>query len=217
MKRRALIALLLAVPAVSAQQRLLTIRETTGDTVRPASTVITATSGGWDLSSKYGTYDVVYILDRNYHTVSWTVRSAADGVDIKAVKNGETVRITGTMKGKPVDRAVDYPKHPWMQDFNLPVGAWVITNPPAPMKFSTINLMNYGWITMSAENKGRETVTVDGKTVDTYHVRLSLTGVLSWMWHGDYWFRSTDGRFIRYEGNMMPGSPKTVYELVGEE
>jgi hypothetical protein len=44
-----------------------------------------------------------------------------------------------------------------------------------------------------------------------------LSGLLAVFWHGDYWYRKADGRFLRYRGKNRPGGPEALSELVGEK
>lgn len=68
-----------------------------------------------------------------------------------------------------------------------------------------------------ASRIGEETITLDGCEVKTVHVRIRMDGFFSTLWHGDYWFRTKDWLFVRYQGrNGPPGTPETVIELAQE-
>jgi hypothetical protein len=69
----------------------------------------------------------------------------------------------------------------------------------------------------SVTRKADEPIDLAGKTVAAVHLRISLSGLLSVFWHGDYWYRRGDGRFLRYRGKNRPGGEVAVSELVGEE
>ena len=56
-----------------------------------------------------------------------------------------------------------------------------------------------------------------GKEIAAVHLRISLSGLLSIFWHGDYWYRKGDGRFLRYRGKNRSGGPVAVSELVEEK
>lgn len=58
---------------------------------------------------------------------------------------------------------------------------------------------------------------MDGRTEEAMRVRVSPWGLLSLFWSSLYWFRPSDGAFLRYEAvRGLPGTPKTVVELIEE-
>jgi hypothetical protein len=65
--------------------------------------------------------------------------------------------------------------------------------------------------------QGDETIGLGGKEVVAVRLRVSLSGLLSVFWHGDYWFRRGDGRFLRYRGKNHAGGPVAVSELAEEK
>ena len=68
-----------------------------------------------------------------------------------------------------------------------------------------------------ATREGAQTITIDATAISCIHVKLSLAGAMALVWRGDYWFRATDGRLIKFEGANRPGAAKTVYEMVSEK
>ena len=66
-------------------------------------------------------------------------------------------------------------------------------------------------------NFGRKYISFQGETINCLQLRISLAGARSVLWKGDYWFRTTDGRYLRYRGNSGPFTAITVKELISEE
>jgi hypothetical protein len=61
----------------------------------------------------------------------------------------------------------------------------------------------------------RETVEVNTRPVDAVRVRVALNGIPPFFWSTLYWYRMTDGAFVRFEGPRGGfGSPRTVMELL---
>ena len=70
---------------------------------------------------------------------------------------------------------------------------------------------------MQAREEKEEGIPVDGRALEAMRVKVSPWGLLSLFWSSLYWYRSSDGTFVRFEGvRGLPGTPKTVVELIGE-
>ena len=70
-------------------------------------------------------------------------------------------------------------------------------------------------IRMQATKVGTDTVLLDGVPTEAVKVRLAPDGLLAAFWHGHYWYRKTDGLFLKFEGRRgLPGSPMTVVHLL---
>ena len=50
---------------------------------------------------------------------------------------------------------------------------------------------------MKTENKGVETITVSGKKVETIRVKWGLTGLRSKFYGQTFWFRKSDGVYLK--------------------
>ena len=65
---------------------------------------------------------------------------------------------------------------------------------------------------MKAENKGVETITVSGKKVEAIRVKWGLTGLRSKFYGQTFWFRQSDGVYLKSKVEHSEFS-----ELVSEE
>jgi hypothetical protein len=68
---------------------------------------------------------------------------------------------------------------------------------------------------LKARREGRQVVNVAGQPVEAERVKVTLTGIASFIWSSVYWYRPADGTFLRSESvRGFIGTPKTVIELV---
>lgn len=73
-------------------------------------------------------------------------------------------------------------------------------------------------IRMVMKKEKKETIIINGKNIDTIHVRVTFPDFRSLFWHGDYWYRLSDGVMVRAdEVRGAPGTPKTITILESEE
>jgi hypothetical protein len=69
---------------------------------------------------------------------------------------------------------------------------------------------------MNAVKLGDEPVLINGNKHTCLHVRVALAGIFAKLWHADYWFRKSDGRFLKGVWVEKMGAPPSVTELVEE-
>ena len=73
-------------------------------------------------------------------------------------------------------------------------------------------------VKLKAIREGEEAILVNGKAMDTVRVRFTMPDFRSIFWSSTYWFRTTDGLFVKSdETRGGPGSPKVKVELLSEE
>ena len=66
------------------------------------------------------------------------------------------------------------------------------------------------------KKKRIDTISINGKEVEAVYITVSLTGLLSIFWTGKYWYRKSDGVFLRYKGKSGPGTGVSIMELTSE-
>jgi len=73
----------------------------------------------------------------------------------------------------------------------------------------------YDVIKLRAMKKDIEKIEVNGSTFVTQRIEITLCNFWGNFWNANYWFRKSDGLFLKYEGaNGPPGTAKTVIEFV---
>lgn len=156
---------------------------------------VTPTADGFEVSSVGETSAEKARWVAGSGLVSWDQHDPGAGNELRAVRTGNVIHVTGTLKGKPVSRDVRFDAAPWYQIFGpgiadlLPAGAlarefWVIDpSDLAPHK-------------MLVRRAGPETVTVDGRSVEAVRVHFSPAGVLAGLWGADFWYRVSDGAWV---------------------
>ena len=69
---------------------------------------------------------------------------------------------------------------------------------------------------ITAVKKKRMILNLNGANEEAVEVELRLGGLLSVFWKSNYWFRRTDGVFLRFEGpSGPPGAPDVIVEYQG--
>lgn len=199
-------------------------REKEGNRVTTHNFTIDATAAGFsiDLRSETpeGPVSQKYRLDKNLGTLWWEYDSPHDKTKVNAVRENNRITMKGTDKGNPIDKTFKISQLPWNQTFNIGLEGFPKSD-KKKMYFWAIGIGGPGNMKITkfkVKRKGVENVYLEkmNKKVEAVHVTISLSGLLSMFWTGHYWYRKSDGKFLRYSGKNKPGGPIAFMELINE-
>lgn len=167
--------------------------------------------------SETGEAHEVVVDGRTLESLEWSHRNSADNIDYTARLSGRTIRVTGTNQGRRVNESFRLEdSDPWIQSIERSLQPFVLSARDR-MEFWTVQPGDITLRKLQAARRGRSSIDVDGEQVEAWEIRISLPGIGSMFWSATYWYRVTDGQFVRYEGvRGWPGTPRTVVELVAE-
>jgi hypothetical protein len=156
-------------------------------------------------------------MDASRATVHYDFASPARKTAYSVNREGNDITIQGTLRGQPVSRRIPIDTHPWYQSMEWSLQPLVVSGSSQPLVFWVVQPFEGQAYLMQAREEKAEAITVDGRTVEARRVRVSPRGILSVVWSSLYWFRPSDGAFLRYEAvRGLPGTPKTIVELIEE-
>lgn len=137
------------------------------------------------------------------------------GGKLTLVREGRRMLLSGTLDSQPVSREFEVDDTAWygsilfMRDFVMAGTQETVFYMTQPEDNRVIKL--------KAIREALETVSVDGADVATVRVRFTLPDFRSVFWSSTYWFRATDGLFVKsLETRGPPGAAKVSVELVDE-
>jgi len=195
--------------------------EKTGNRLTTHRFVIEESVPGYDITLRSETggqrIDQKYKLKTNLDALSWDYENPAENTKITAVKKKNKIYLKGIHKGRQINKIFKTNDLPWNQSFNIGLEKFALS-PEKFMKFRAIGTSGPGDMkvtTFSVKKKNIETITASGKKVEALHVQISLSGLLSIFWKGNYYYRKADGIFLLYKGKGR-GSSRTVMELTLE-
>jgi len=152
------------------------------------------------------------ICDPDGRTREW--RQTGPDTRLAARRAEHTIKLAGVMQGRTLDKSFTIDDAPWYQPLTFSLRTF-LQSPKTGEAFWLLLSDRLRAVKMQAEKAGEETLTIAGKPVLAWKVRVRPAGLLSMLWEGTYWYRVPDGLFVRYEGaNGLPGADKTVIEIV---
>ena len=150
------------------------------------------------------------------HTLAWHFQQGAK-TDIDVRREGNILKISGILRGEKVERTEPLDDRPWYQPLSFSLREF-LNSAESTRSFWMIRSDNLELITIRAEKLGVEEIAVSGRKMTARKVEIRKEGLLASLWHGDYWFRTGDNLFVRYQGvHGPPGTPETLVQLSGEE
>lgn len=147
---------------------------------------------------------------------AWKSGNLREGTQVSAVRSGDSLILTGTYRKKPVTKSYSLKGVVWKQMIPFDLADFAFSK-SGPLTFLCLALMGpYALKTaqMQAKRVGEETISYKGEKTGAIHIRVSPAGIFAALWHANYWFRKSDGVFIRSESTGMPGRPGAVMELI---
>jgi hypothetical protein len=159
------------------------------------------------------------VIDSTGIERAWKSSNAREGTRVSVVRSGDSLLLSGMFRKKPVTKSYALKGVAWKQMIPFDLTDFAFSN-SASLVFETVALMGpYALKTaqMQVKRIGEELIVSKGEKTAAIHVRASPTGIFAALWHANYWFRKSDGVFIRSESTGMPGRPGAVMELTGKK
>jgi hypothetical protein len=156
--------------------------------------------------------------DPQFSVLSWRWVEEAEATDVTAIRDGSTISLAGLSEGRKIARKFTVGDDPWYQVFPIGLEALAL-DPRGSVKFWAIGTT--GILAMRAGSfravvAGLEQAEWGGILVPAIRVRISLAGPISILWHGDFWHRLGDGRYLACVTNRGPGTPPVRVDLTEE-
>ena len=153
--------------------------------------------------------------DLGGQTLAWHFQQGAQ-TDIQARREGNLLKLAGILRGEKVERTELLDDRPWYQPLSFSLQGF-LNSAEDKRSFWMIRSDNLELVIIQAEKLGVEEVLVSGQKVQATKVEIRKEGLFASLWHGDYWFRTGDNLFVRYQGvHGPPGTPETLIQLSGE-
>jgi hypothetical protein len=134
-------------------------------------------------------------------------------VKVKARRQDNIIIIKGEKDGEPVEKHIEIDSSPWFQPLSYSLQDLAL-NESETIVFWMIRPDTLKVVRLQAKRADEETLVLGDQEITAIRVEITLTGILSTIWKGNYWFRKEDGLFLRYQSRHgLPGTAETVISL----
>ena len=133
-----------------------------------------------------------------------------------ARRQGLSLRLDGTVKGRAVSRTFSIDHNPWYECVERSLQPYAISGSREPRRFWMIEPYGGGAYLMAGRIERRERIEVNGTFVEAIRVIVRPAGFLSFIWSSTYWYSPVDGTFLKSWSirSILPVIPPTVVELI---
>lgn len=156
------------------------------------------------------------MIHQDHSTVRWELRDPGAGTDLVVEREGNLLVAKGKFKGKEVAKEFKVDSLPWYQFVEVSLAAFVRSD-EEKTEFWIIEPSNLKHYKMVALKQKTEYITINNQEAEAVRIKVTLPGMASLFWSTLYWYRKSDGVYLRFEGvRGGPGTPKTIVELISE-
>ena len=160
------------------------------------------------------TEEQINYYDQNGVTQIFTHKDSLNNIDYSAVKDGKRIILKGNSGEKNINKTIKIDDNPWKQSMSYSLSEFALGK-EEKITFWIVRLDKLKGAKIQAKKIEKEDIQVNEKQYNAVKVKISAPGLLSNFWHGNYWFRCSDGLFLKYEGlNGLPGAGKTIIEFL---
>lgn len=155
------------------------------------------------------------IMTDSFSTQSWRYTCRKEKSDLCGSIVNDTVVLKGICKNKPMEKVYPLKSIVWRQMFPFDLKKFVLSD-SLSTSFCGVSIIALAYLklgTLEVKKIGVEHIAILGKCLELVHIRVSLPGLNSVFWHGDYWFTKDDGMLIKSVSYDLPGSPPVVSVL----
>ncbi|MBN2461693.1 MAG: hypothetical protein JXB60_08795 [Candidatus Cloacimonetes bacterium] len=158
--------------------------------------------------------EVVTTFCNSLTTRETWVNNSETNTALKAYREENTLYLTGILSGKDFSKKFAIDDLPWYQSMSYSLTG-LVSSPEPEVQFWLLRIDKPKIYKMKAMKKGIEILDSNGMIIEAQKIEVRLAGFFSQFWQSHYWFRLSDGLFVKYEGvNGPPGDPLTRIELL---
>lgn len=148
-------------------------------------------------------------------TLKWSM-SKKESV-LHGVRQGNTIELKEEVNGKVYTNRIKIDDALWIQPVEYGLQWLARDQDNSALRFWVISPYDGKISKLVAKKKGVEMIKLGDQEYDAVRVKLTATGWKSLFWSANYWFRESDGIFLKFRGAFgAPGTSETLTELINE-
>ncbi|MEW6427372.1 MAG: hypothetical protein AB1568_04985 [Thermodesulfobacteriota bacterium] len=187
-------------------------RERTGEETREFSWTLERQGENILVTSREKEMSYFNLCRPDGETIRW--RMQGPDTALEAEREGEVIVLRGRRRQEEISKQLTIREDSWRQPLSFSLRE-LVDSGRAELRFRFIRPDTLELLKMKAVRREQGLIPVPGGELRAEQVEVRMDGLLSGLWSCNYWFRSGDGLFLRYEGvHGLPGTPRTVIELI---
>jgi len=160
--------------------------------------------------------DQEFTLDSKGQTSSFKAVHEKDKIDCSGERKENQLLVKGIYKGKEIDKKLKIDEKPFYFEPKFSLSAFVLSD-EEEIRFWVIPLEKLKVYPMQAKKLGSEILEINGEDVKTVKVYYAATGIGESYYHRHYYYRASDGVFVKKEDPKGSGGTTTLVNEVSNE
>lgn len=199
---------------VFAAENTFIYKETTGKTSINSKWRVISQDEGYSIIAENSHEYHRVLCNQDFATISWEYKNTGLKTELLAKRDGDRLIVNGRFKNKQINEEYEIDHLPWFEFVEVSLSGFVQSE-EEKIEFWILQPNNLKLYKMVAIKQNTETINLNDQDVEALQIRVTLPGLASLFWSSTYWFRKSDGVYLRYEGvRGGPGTPKTIVELI---
>lgn len=187
--------------------------ETTSSKIIEYNSSVTKTKTGFILKSSSESIKEMCITNTSYYCQIWEYIGAGNNTEFVAERLADVIHLEGTFKGQKIDEKIETSNLPWIQFWEYGI-INMLESEKSSMEYISIDPGKPEKIRIFiVKKKGVQEIEINDQKEDAIHLVITIKGIPAFIFHADYWMRSTDYLFLRSEMPQGPLAPITRFEI----
>ena len=212
-------AFLILIPVQAKAGQVLQYKETIGGEVSTLTIdVVEKTSQSIKLKGQSSTGSQIYseLNGRDGSNLLW--ERTQDSQKVTAIRSQDRVEVRVEHDDKCEEKVYEIDSSPWIQSREFGMSGFADDPEVVELQFWALNPSDTSIVKMMGTRQEEKRIKCGDNFFDAFKVKVTLAGWKSIFWSSEFWFRKSDGVFLKYIGSASgPNSPEIISELVGEE
>jgi len=185
---------------------------TKGNEKYSTSLAVSPIATGYEIFVKLEKTELRSIVSETYEIRTLAYSNPGENSNLLITRKGNAVEITGTVKNSPVNEIICISDFPWHQFPELTFSDFILSN-KVKLVYWTFVGYNRTMMKLGAEKVQVEKITINGRDEEAWRVLVKPEGIYALFWHADFWFRKSDGAYLKFEAIDGIGEPVTFMEF----
>jgi hypothetical protein len=155
------------------------------------------------------------ICNPDFRIKSWHFENKETGYDVNTARFGDTIKITGRMGKKTIQKSQTIDEAPWYQAMEFSLQPF-LEKGILTCEFWMIRPTDMNVFKMAVRRESVDTIQLNGRPERALRVTLSPGGLAGRIWKASYWYRKSDYFFLKSTlPQGIPGKPPIISESMG--
>lgn len=173
------------------------------------SVQIEKTDTGYIIKEAHNGDSSIFHTDESFATLKWIKKNPDKNTDITAERVGERIIVSGKVENKEINKNIKIDEKPWLQEWNAGFQKFIKSGDQKYVFWALDPTAMKRVTTFQLEKKKSETISINGKNVETFYAWLSPTSkmIRKLFWEGEGWsYGKSDGFCVQQkdeDGNFQ--------------